>query len=164
MELVVNYDKGTPKHKNEFEIVIEFMENDADGYQYERTFFHKEKLLDDTFKNELKEYLICLTECVKRDSRGRGGIDNLRGLFKTYGEIPNWFKYALRTFEYYEFDDLEDYIEITEEEYEKLWENISQFSHELPTYDYSGFYTSYCDLNIYYYDENGDKFPVEVIF
>jgi hypothetical protein len=162
MKLNVDFSTKEEKPQEEYEIVLNFMENDADGYEQVHFSFGKEKLEDPEFMKELEEFLICTNECLRKDARGRGGFMYYGELIDEYNHIPNWYKFCSEAFEDVEDDELIDIHEMTQEEVDYIRNGGSTyFSYMVPTYS-DGWFDSYEDMDIYYYDENGDRFPVTV--
>lgn len=161
MKLNVDFSTKEVKPQEEYEIVLNFMENDADGYEQVHFKFGKEKLEDEAFMIELEEFLVCTNECLRKDARGRGGFMSEQELIREYNHIPNWFKFCSEAFCYIEDEDLIEEYEWTQLQVENRNNLTLFFSYMVPYYG-EGWYDSYEDMNIYYYDKNGDRFPVEI--
>ena len=163
MELIKLEQEKKYKPVNTYEVVIKFMEGDADGYQYHTIAFGEDRLNDSEFKNELEEFLRCITDCIKQDDKGRGGFDTVHEMISEYGGINNWSKFCIDARDEQEIDedDLEDFIDsgalipLTK---------TKLFTYNLPTEGKSGYFASYDLLQVFYYDNNGDKFHVQVKF
>ncbi len=143
---------GKPKIANTFEIELDFMKGDADGTKYVRFYFPDDKINDPLFLKDLEDFLLSISECIKLDSRGRGGFDDLESAIGHYGVVSNWAKYCETV-----GGNVED------EEYEEnewtLFDSESPFIYDIPTDE--GWYTSYHGLKLYFYNEDGTKFEVE---
>jgi hypothetical protein len=164
MKLNIDFSSKENKPQEEYEIVLDFMEGDADGYEAIHFKFGKGRLEEPEFMKELEEFLVCVNECIRKDSRGRGGFEDYSELISEYAHINNWSKFCHEAF--YDVDDeelLEDY-EWTQEEVDNYRDGIRPFfSYMVPTYS-DGWFDSYEDIEIYFYDANGDRFPVTVDF
>lgn len=166
MELIINEKVKTNKPISCFEVEIEFMEGDADGTEYYRFMFPEYKThthLDNSFMVELERFLRCIQALIEKDSHGRGGFTETRDLIDEYSGIKDWFRYCANPHEELEDEDgdldKEDYYENDPSEIE-LCTDVN-FIYYLPTHD-EGWYSSYKGLKIYYYNSEGDKFPVTI--
>ncbi len=137
MKLIVDFSKKEIRKKNQFEVVVDFMEGDADGYEDLKFNFEENLSTDKKFMDEFKEFWICIDECVELDGKGRRGLQSLKDLNNHYSRIENWSKF------------------MGDSEFKSF------FKYTIPTCNY-GFFHSYESVNIFYYDKNGDKFPVTV--
>ena len=147
---IVNSNK-----KNQVEISIRTMMGDADGYDTENIYLGPEYLdmpSDDPRMLELEMFIECINECIRRDSNGRGGIDSTMGFTSHYADIGNEnfgiFCGSVKR-EYLDVQDLKDPSKII------------QF--RACTCTYGEFYNSFESIEVFYYDENGIKFNVEII-
>lgn len=137
MKLIVDFSKKEIKKMNQFEVVIDFMEGDADGYEDLKFNFEENLSTDKKFMDDFKEFWICTNECIELDGKGRGGLESLKDLYNHYSGIENWSKF------------------VGDSEFESF------FKYVIPTCNY-GMFHSYESVLIFYYDKNGDKFPVKV--
>ena len=146
------------KPTNKYEIIIEFMEGDADGSNQVGFMFREELISKPGFKKTLDEFVQSVLDCVEQDSHGRGGFESIKDLISEYGQIKNWHKFV-NVEDWLDEDDKEDLKEtqgFTDEDFNPY---NTIFGYEVPNYS-QGWYDSYDNLNMYYYDEIGDKFPV----
>jgi hypothetical protein len=167
--------KNKPKKKktNLYELVINYMEGDADGNQ--RT---KIQVGEDDYKNEdvqrIFHELINTVECCNNAyPNGRGGYDE-------YDSVPGYSKFFREEVEEDElFDDEIGNLEEAEYEiaYKPLFEQYTKDRALIGKYfgtDWNGFVdhpsdsnyisTSFDGWDLVYYDSNGDQFPVNVKF
>jgi len=162
MKLNVDFSTKEAKPQEEYEIVLDFMEGDADGYEQIHFKFGKERLEEPEFMKELEEFLVCVNECIRQDSRGRGGFESYHDLICEYSDIKNWSKFCHEAFEDVEDEDLIEEYEWTQEEVDNRKAGLSPFfSYMVPSYS-QGWFDSYQNAEIYYYDKNGDRFPVTI--
>jgi len=162
MKLNVDFSSREEKPQEEYEIVINFMEGDADGYKDIHFKFGKERLEEPEFMKELEEFLVCVNECITKDRKGRGGFESYSDLISEYSHISNWSKFVPEAFEDVEDEELIEDYEWTQEEVDNYRDGIPPFfSHMVPSYS-QGWFDSYRNLYIYFYDANGDRFPVTV--
>lgn len=155
--------------KNVYEIELKFMAGDADGYHCERFTFDELRLKDKAFKEELEDFIKTVDESCKLDASGRLGIDStlecaewyaggISRTGKSKGANPKWSKYCEMELSENDIKTLSDKgIEL-----EKTLEG-SDFLYQIP-YDQNYFLCSYEGMRIYYYDEYGDKYSVEIKF
>lgn len=169
MELKIKEAEKRVKTTNTYEIVVGFMEGDADGSEEHIIKFSEVLLENPEFMKELEAFLICINECIKQDSKGRGGFEDPCDLLQEYKDIKDWVKYCFSSADAIEdSDDIaeEEWLEeygITKEEFNNPTGFTKMFLYDVPTYS-EGWYDSYDSINIFYYDAFGDKFPVEVKF
>ena len=84
MKLKVDFSTKEVKPQEEYEIVLNFMEGDADGYKDIHFKFGKERLEEPEFMKELEEFLVCVNECITKDRKGRGGFEDYSELISEY--------------------------------------------------------------------------------
>lgn len=165
MELIVDFlnKKEVIKLLNIFEIVVEFMEGDADGADFHKIYFTEKEYENEKFKEELSTFLKSIQSCVKKDRKGRGGFDEYSDLLDEYRKVSSWARFCTSVQEFLQGEDIDDLLD--EDEIENLGVNLysdkSKFNYCVPT-DNSGFFHSYRNLDVFYYNENGDKFPVTI--
>jgi hypothetical protein len=163
MKLNVDFSTKENKPQEQYEIVLNFMENDADGYEQVHFKFGKEKLEDEAFMIELEEFLVCINACIKKDNAGRGGFMYSSELVSEYEHIPNWSKFCSEAFEDVEDEDLIEEHEWTQLQVDNRNNLTLFFDYMVPSYG-EGWFDSYEDMDIYFYDANGDRFPVSIDF
>lgn len=172
MQLKIKQAEKVSKPTNVFEIEIEFMEGDADGKQFHNIMIDKPLMNDPNFSKEMEDFLMCITECVKKDRKGRCGFQEASELISEYCSIKNWAKYCLDVLENLdevgldedsEDDDFIEELNISKSSAFREDSIIQKFQFYMPS-NSDGWYTSFRKLNVYYYDLIGDKCPVEVIF
>lgn len=166
MELIINYEKKIQTLRDSYEVIITYMENDADGYQKHKISISKSELEIGSTKREFTDFITCVMQCIEKDSAGREGICDYKGLFREYYTIPNWLKFNIDLFTPSYCDAVDETIlrciDETESEFKELLKSPSRFDFSLPKYGYGDYYTSYNSIEIFYYDENSDKFPVSI--
>lgn len=158
MELVINRDsKVAPRKSRLFETVITFYVHNGEDIKITQS-FKESKLEDPNFKSEVEDFILSIRECVALDKSGRGGINKSSELIKYYGkDSKTWAKMCYTAIENIADEELEKYgINIDAETYTKLHYYIPRNS--------VGFYASYSAFDIFYYDENGDKFTVTPVW
>jgi hypothetical protein len=142
MEILIKNPVKVPKYKNTYELVINFMEGDADDY-HKSVVMIKEEHID-----HLKDLLDVVIRCNNAYQHGRGGCDE-------YNHIEGYNKY-------FSVEDL------SEEEYDKLTEIFKSKHHNDSLIDHpydsnSDCHDSFDGYELYYYDENYNKFETEVV-
>jgi len=162
----INKDKKHHNKKDCYEIVVNFMEGDADGYEQIKFVFEKSKLEDHTFKKYVSDFIDSIESCINLDNKGRIGLDNIEEVVKwygygrdrcrhNYGGDINWGRFCVCR------NQLDKKIEDSEE-FEDLLpyqEKDNFFSYEIPNNEW---YTSYDRIDMYYYDNEGVKFDVDI--
>lgn len=162
----INKNKKYDNKKDCYEIVITFMEGDADGQEKINFVFEKSKLEDPKFKKYVSDFIDSIDACVNLDNRGRVGFCDVEEAAKwygygkdrckhNYGGDVNWGRFCeCRTELDEDFEeDFDDLVPYQEED--------NFFSYSIPTY-FDGFYTSYDKIDMYYYDSEGIKFDVDI--
>tara|TARA_R110000868_G_scaffold76573_1_gene220040 strand:- start:8492 stop:8992 length:501 start_codon:yes stop_codon:yes gene_type:complete len=149
-------------YRNQYEIEVEFMHGDADGKAFECIRFTDEQLNDLDFMVELEEFLVMLNECIRQDRKGRGGFDEMDDCISQYASIKDWARFNMNIYEYgYEDEELEDMVGVYFDEPIPEYNEESYFHLEIPC-DHYGWYASYREVNIYYYDNSGNEYNVTV--
>jgi hypothetical protein len=173
MELIINHPVKEIKPSKLYEISIKFMEGDADGWKFHTIRFEEDKLKDPGFKKELERFYKHIKACIQADSGGRGGFDTEYELIKEYRNVQDWFRYVSFDVENFFEEDAIDETDADEEkefieEYGISFKELAEvpisrqlFVYEVPC-DRDGYYTSYRNIEINYYDSNGDKCSVTV--
>lgn len=163
MKLEIDLSSSQNEQRSIFEVQLGFYAHD-DSVHTEVHSFTDAQLRNAEFKEELEQFIICITACIDQDSRGRGGFEDNRSLAAEYSEIPYWNKFvvpsALEKFESEE--ELAECFELDMEEVDEMLDRTLNFDHELPTYGHEGFYCSYRTLEVFYYDEDGTRFNVKI--
>jgi len=67
-----------------YEVIIRFMQGDADGYEKESMEFSSERMKDPKFKQYLTDFIDSIKSCVALDGQGRVGFDTNRECSKWY--------------------------------------------------------------------------------
>ena len=65
MEMIINYNKGIQTLRDSYEVIITYMEGDADGYQKHNIIIPKSELDVESIKKDFTEFITCLVECIK---------------------------------------------------------------------------------------------------
>lgn len=152
MELIINKDSKTARKTQTFETVITFYVHNGTDIKHTQR-FHASKLEDPNFKSEVEDFILSVQGCIALDNRGRGGIDSEQELIDYYSKVKNWANMCYTALENIDEDELEEYdIDPDAPTYTNL-------RYYIPSND-AGFYASYENFDIFYYDENGDKFTV----
>jgi len=140
MELIIKEKIDQPVYKNQYELIIHFMEGDADDYHESVVRIAKEH------EEELKDLLKVVIDCNKAYPRGRGGYDHVPGYNKYFG--------------YNE--------EMSVEEFEKLQtifnceDNWSDSLINHPTDSRYGISDSFNGYELFYYNEDSIKYKVDI--
>lgn len=160
MKLEIKEKQKSQLH-NHFEIEVRFMFGDADGYETLKFKFEKSKYDNDLeFQEEVHDFIKSIKSCIELDNiHGRGGFQFLEELCEWYdlGMDDTWKdgnykkEQIYQTYQWNRFCCNSDNKNINE----------SCFLYEVPTYD-DGWYGSYDNIEIFYYDENGFKYNVEI--
>lgn len=145
MELIIN-PKKKERIRNSYQIIIRFMEGDADGYSKVKFLFHESRLQEPRFMVVLEEFIDHIIACIEHDKQGRGGFDSTEELIGEYRHIENWTKFCCVD----EWLDTEDNKDLPR----ASWG--SGFCYDVPSYS-EGWYSSYDGYRIFYYDANGDR-------
>lgn len=177
MELIINEAIKVPKTINTYELILKFMEGDADGYENVIIRFTEDIVERPEFRKELETFIKSILQCIVKDSRGRGGFTDDDDLIREYKDIQDWARYCWNALDYIieeVEDDLLDYTDIDLMDdfginKKDIEEVINQdikgyrelFMYHLPTHS-EGWYDSYKDLDLFYYDEHGDKHTVTI--
>lgn len=156
MNFKILTDSKKEKTTNTFVILLKFMENDADDFTTTRFEIPEKKLSDPDYKNQVEKFITHINECIRMDSKGRGGIDDIKELYLRYNRVENWSKYCINVYEDYYVPGDDDAKLEEDDNYDENW------GYYIPTDTYGSFYNSYKDCQIIYYDHNGDEFPVEI--
>jgi len=137
---------------------IDFMEGDADDYHHEEVVIEPEEL--DNFKS-----LILAVECCNAAyQNGRGGYDEYYGLL----EYDAFFSDDGINLENYDPEDFDLDEDISDEDFQTFLENKIHEMNPMeiiithPCECNSGIHDSFDGYELFYYDENGDSFPVKV--
>ncbi|MDF2534334.1 MAG: hypothetical protein K0R18_491 [Bacillales bacterium] len=150
LKLTIGTMSDTPKSTNRYEIEVKFMHGDADAYTKEYVRIPSEKI-------ELVEEVLATLHKFKNLP-----WNEARNSYSKHAEYKLWFGH-----EYLGSMDGEPaYDEDWPEEitYEK-WEEIGQYSFEWPRdVTYREIDARLDGFKVFYYNENGVKFNVEVEF
>lgn len=161
MQLIVQ-DKLKSQLRNCYEIEVEFMFGDADGEEVVPFIFSDEQYKRQDFKQLTHDFIKSILSCIRYDSQGRGGFDFSSEAIKWYGLGIDYKRKLTPPYQWGRFcmdstyGDEEDYEEGLLDMYED-----THFSYAIPTYS-DGWYGSYHGINIYYYDNDGYKYNVEI--
>lgn len=167
--------KSKPKKKktNLYELVIDFMEGDADGYQKTKVQISEEDYKNENLQRIFHELINTVECCNNAYPNGRGGYDE-------YHSVPGYSKFFQEEVEEDElFDD--EIGNLEEEEYEIAYkERFEEYSKDrklIEKYFGNGWNgsvdhpsdsnyisTSFQGWSLVYYDSDGDQFPVKVKF
>lgn len=161
MELIIK-EKVKNQLRNCYEIEVDFMFGDADGEETLKFVFPEEQYKDETFKELTHDFIKSILSCIKYDSRGRGGFNSSSDAISWYAFGHDWKRKITPPYQWGRF--CENYTFGSEEDYEEDQEydwNVGLFSYCIPTYD-DGWYGSYSDISIWYYDKEGYKHAVEI--
>lgn len=163
---------GTTK-RNCYEIIVDFMIGDADGSEKEKFTFTEKQMSDPKFREYVSDFIESILGCIKLDGHGRVGFDDstectewYAGGFDRCGDkyqgVPSWSRFC-QTSEDAEVDLHDKNNNIVEWVFrmEPFQENDNPFAYYLPSNE-NGFYCSYEDVNMYYYDNEGVKFNVSL--
>jgi hypothetical protein len=152
MKLIITDPVSVTAPKNIFKLTIEFMEGDADGKQFRDILIDSELYTtDEGYRNEVHLLIEALDEVIALDGKGRGGYDEIEDMirdhyhgckFLHFLEGECWDEYAK------EFD-------ITCTEYSSLMFYI-------PSDGYSGYYTSFRNYKLTYFNPIGLEFQVKI--
>lgn len=166
--------KSKPKKKktNLYELVINYMEGDADGSQKTKIRLSEKDYNDEKIQRLFHELINTVEGCNNAYPHGRGGYDE-------YHAVPGYSKFFQ---EEYDEDELFDNIDNLEgDEYDAaLKVKIEEFEKErkiIGKYFATGWNgyvdhpsdsnyisTSFDGWELVYYDSDGDQFPVKVKF
>jgi len=159
-EFKINKDKKQLNKKDCYEIVVTFMEGDADGFEKLNFVFDKSKLENLVFKKYVSDFIDSIDACVELDNKGRLGFNSVEETAKwygygkdrckhNYGGAVEWGRFCeCRNELSNKFDDLAPYQE-----------EDNFFSYTIPNDEW---YTSYDRIDMYYYDSNGIRFDVDI--
>jgi hypothetical protein len=153
MKLIITDPVSVTAPKNIFKLTIEFMEGDADGTQYRDIKIDSELYsTDEDYCNEVHLLIEALDEVIALDRKGRGGYDDIEDMirdhyhgckFLHFLECGNsWNDYAS-----------EEEISVTE---------YSSLMFYIPSEGDSGFYTSFRNYKITYFNPIGIEFQVSI--
>lgn len=143
MELVINL-QSKPRIRSSYELSVMFALEDSNQYERSVFRFHESKLQDPSFKEELELFVKHLDEACRLDSRGRRGFESRVQCKKHYGVIPNWERFC--------HENGENHEPTTP---------YTEFKYMIPTDD-NGYYMSYSESRLEYYDVDGDMHSVEI--
>ena len=155
-----------------YEIVIEFMQGDTDGYEKEKLRFPSEKIKDPEFKEYLIDFINSIKSCLELDAQGRVGFDEDRECSEWYATghsrmgrnragLPgskSWSRFCQNCGEMGWSDEPDFFKEFGMEKYQ---DKNNPLSYWLPSDDH-GYYSSYESLKMFYYNDNGVKYNVNV--
>lgn len=134
--------------KNKYKLSIGFMLGDADGYEDIDVFIDKDKLDNDKkYASEVETLVVSILDCIKKDSRGRRGYDDMQEMFEDHYKNEEIKKFII------DYNEYDEELEVIYSEYKDL---MFYFPHE----SNSGFYHSFQTINTTYYDENSTEFKV----
>lgn len=157
MELIINRDSKAPRKSRLFETVITFYVHGGTDVQ-EIQSFHESKVENPDFKNEVEDFILSIRECVALDKSGRSGINNSYKLIDYYSKASKtWLKMC-----YTALENLDD-SELEEHGIDPDAQTFTNLHYYIPSTN-EGFYASYSSFDIFYYDENGDKFTVTPVW
>ena len=157
MELIINKDsKVAPRKSRLFETVITFYVHGGNDVKEVQS-FHESKLENPNFKNEVEDFILSIRECVALDKGGRGGINNTSKLINRYSKSKTWLKMCYTALENLDDSEYEEYG------IDPDAQTFTNLHYYIPSNDV-GFYASYSAFDIFYYDENGDKFTVTPVW
>lgn len=154
-------EKKKNKLINVYKISMTFMENDADDFDDKEFIIPQDRFNSDPqYRSEVEKLVKHLQACIDLDKPGRGGIDDIEKLVKRYSKIDDWGRFCTTPLDGF-CDD--DQLEEFEEEYGIIEKNMSEhFGYDIPMDTYGNFWNSYRELQVLYYDESGDEFPVSI--
>lgn len=164
--------KSKPKKKktNLYELVINYMEGDADGYQTTKVRIDEEDYNKEDVQRVFHDLINTVEGCNNAYPHGRGGYDE-------YDGVPGYCKFFKEDGEYDEEELFDEEIGNLEgEEYDNALKlKLDEFKKERKLIEkYVGLVdhpsdtnyisTSFDGWELFYYDSNGDQFPVNVKF
>jgi len=141
--------------RNCYELIINFMFNDADRYEDVRFYISDEQYNDLDFRARLFDFIKHIQSCITLDTCERGGFDAGSDACEWYGvrianfyPAYNWNKYCRDSFHNVDTRNLADFDE--------------SFAYDIPR-EPDGWYASYESLEIVHYDNSGDISRVKII-
>ena len=166
MELIIK-DRLQNQLRNCYVIEVEFMFGDVDGFETLTFEFSKEKYKQEEFRKEAHNFIKSIQEAIQLDRRGRGGFDSYKEVIDWYGlgkdrvwrnsSIVNKVVYKpVHMWANFCEEGINEEIIKSEE-----FNENSEFFYSIPTYE-SQWYASYHGIDIYYYDNDGYKYNVEI--
>lgn len=168
MELVIK-DKSKSQLRSCFKIEVGFMFGDADGEETIEFIFTTDQYKDPEFRTLTHDFIKSIQDCIRLDSRGRGGFDSSDEAIRWYalGENSYYVKKGYKpVYQWGRFcEDIDNvYNEELAEQLNScfpIYEEYNFFSYSIPTYA-DGWYGSYDYINVWYYDAEGYKYSVEI--
>lgn len=167
MELV--FSKGKKKSlQNTYKIVVTFMIGDADGYKELHFTFSLDWFSIPENKTLTYNFIKSIQSCIELDSHGRCGFDNTSELIDWYGfgfdrcgdkyDFPYmWATFCKNTFNHSCKYGNNEQFDLLHKSFKE-----SLFSYYIPV-EPGGWYTSYDSIDVYYYDEFGNEFEMDII-
>lgn len=167
MELLIK-NKTSDQLRDSFVIEVEFMFGDADGEEILKFPFSRSSYdSDPRAKKEVHDFIRSIQEAIALDNKGRGGFQSSR-------EVANWYGLGLDSvYENRSFVEKQvntpiyQWSRFCEDDYdgiantEELEVTSDTFLYSIPTYD-DGWYSSYQDITVFYYDSEGYKYNVKI--
>ncbi len=159
MEFVILKKEKKNRIKNTYKFTVTFMFNDADGYDTIDFLVPEHELKNPAYREELERLIKHFQKCINLDSRGSRGIDDVNEIIKRYSKVDDWKLFCTDPFVWGDEEELDEF----EEEYGISEDNLSNiFQYSIPVDGNCGFWYKYDALEAFYYDSNGDEFPVEI--
>ena len=153
MKLIITDPVSATAPKNIFKLTIEFMEGDADGTQYRDIKIDSELYsTDEGYRNEVHLLIESLDEAVALDRKGRGGYDDIEDMIRDHYHGCKFIHFLENA------DMWNEYIEefgITCTEYSSLMFYI-------PSEGDCGYYTSFKNYKLTYFNPIGIEFQVKI--
>jgi hypothetical protein len=153
---ILELKKNAPREM--YELEISYMQHHPHGYDTQHIKFPKEKLDDEIFMIWFERLIRMLTDAVTKDNKGRGGIEGNVELWNTYAGIKWWAAFALES--QAEYCNRDENLEEWEVE-TILFTPFKELIIDLPTENH-GYYHSFDDWTLYYYDNDGGRHEVKV--
>lgn len=150
--------------RNIYQINVEFMFGNYDGEETLNFYYTKEEY--ETNPKELHEFIKHIQSCIAIDSKGRGGFRSSNEAIKWYGLGLDWRSTFIPAYKWGKYceDSYNGWYDEDEIEFDKIdkLDKNSKFLYSIPAYD-DGWYGSYENIEILYYNEEGNIHNVNII-
>jgi hypothetical protein len=166
MKLIIK-EKSKSQLREAYAIEVDFMFGDTDGDETLTFEFSKAEYANSDFAEEVHSFIRSILEAINVDYNGRGGFESSKECIKWYGLGQDYMwknnklvnaKAHEPVYQWNRFCD--DGYDIDEPEVQNVSES-GKFLYSIPTYS-DGWYASYENISISYYDEQGYKYLVEI--
>ena len=152
MELIIDKDSFQERKRNCYEMIITFMFGDSNGEEDVKFYFSDKEYENPIFKEEVHEFIKHIKSCIEIDNFGRGGI-------QCPDELINWYNLGIDHRR--RFKPAYKWGRYCEDSCEDSCDELGElFTYIIPANYDDGWYASYYDFEIKYYDNNGDMFNV----